>query len=286
MDPRRRRGVGAVEVTEPGRPTRVVPSMDGTEIAVFTTGDGPPLVLVHGASADHTTFRVVGPLFERRFAVHAMDRRGRGASGDTDPYAVEREFEDVATVAEAVATDAGERVAVIGHSFGGRVALGAALLTESIRAVVCYEGAPPVAEDRYQPQGAEERVRERLAAGDPDEALATFLREIVGMSEEDLARYRADPVWPLRAAAAHTIVRELDAEASPAASLAALGGVRQPVLQVLGGASRPAFRLATVALHARLANGRVAVIDGAKHAAHHTHPDQFVEAVEAFLDGQ
>ena len=268
----------------PDRLSRMVASPDGTEVAVFSTGQGPPLILVHGASADHTTFRVVGPLFARRFTVHAIDRRGRGASGDTDPYAVEREFEDVAVVAEAVATDAGESVAVIGHSFGGRVALGAAIRTQSIRAVVCYEGAPPAAEERYQPEGAEERVRERLAAGDADEALATFLREIVGMSEDDLARYRADPVWPRRAAAAHTIVRELDAEVSPSASLDALGGVRQPVLQVLGGASRPAFRLATVALHARLADGRVAVIDGAKHAAHHTHPGQFVEAVETFLD--
>ena len=99
-----------------------------------------------------------------------------------------------------------------------------------------------------------------------------------------VARYRADPVWPRRARAAHTIVRELDAEASTAASLDALGGIRQPVLQVLGGASRPAFRLATVALHTRLADGRVAVIDGARHAAHHTHPDQFVDVVEAFFD--
>ena len=273
-------------MTAPQRPSRFVASPDGTEIAVFTTGNGPPLVLVHGASADHTTFRVVGPLLARRFAVHAIDRRGRGASGDVEPYAVDREFEDVAAVAEAVARDAGAPAAVVGHSFGGRVALGAALRTNRIRAVVCYEGAPPAPEERYQPEGAEERVRERLAAGDADEALATFLREIVGMSDEDLARYRADPVWPLRAAAAHTIVRELDAEASPAASLDALGGVRQPVLQILGGSSRSAFRLATVALHLRLADGAVAVIDGAKHAAHHTHPDQFVEAVEAFLDLQ
>ena len=271
-------------MTDAERPSRVVASPDGTEIAVFTSGDGPPLILVHGASADHTTFRVVGPLFARRHTVHALDRRGRGESGDVQPYAVEREFEDVAAVAEAIARDTRTPAAVVGHSFGGRVALGAALRTPTISAVVCYEGAPPASEERYQPEGAEERVRQRLAAGEPDEALATFLREIVGMSEEDLARYRADPVWPRRAAAAHTIVRELDAEASAAASLDALGGVRQPVLQVLGGESRPAFRLATVALHARLADGRVAVIDGAKHAAHHTHPDQFVDAVEAFLD--
>ena len=271
-------------MTDPDRPSRSVASPDGTRIAVFSVGDGPAVILIHGASADHTTFRVVSPLLARRFSVHAIDRRGRGASGDTDPYAVEREFEDVAAVAEAVAADAGEPVVVIGHSFGGRVALGGALRFAAIRAVVCYEGAPPAPGAGYQPAGAEERVRERLAAGDPDEALSTFLAEIVGMSAEDLARYRADPVWPRRVAAAHTIVRELDAEASPAASLDVLGAVRQPVLQVLGGASVPAFQLATEALDARIANGRVVVIEGAKHAAHHTHPAEFVAAVEAFID--
>jgi pimeloyl-ACP methyl ester carboxylesterase len=270
-------------VIDPARPSRVVAAPDGTPIALFGTGGGPPLLLVHGASADHTTFRVIGPLLAGRYTVHALDRRGRGASGDVEPYAVEREFEDVAAAAEVIARDAGAPVAVIGHSFGGRVALGGALRTEAIRAVVCYEGAPPAAEDRYQPEGAEERVRERLAAGHGDEALATFLREIVGMSDEELARYRADPVWPRRVAAAHTIVRELDAEASPEASVDALGGVRQPVLQLLGGASRPAFRLATEALDARLSDGRIVVIDGAKHAAHHTHPHSFVDAVSAFI---
>ena len=270
---------------DPETPSHVIAAPDGTQIAIFTTGSGPPLLLVHGASADHTTFRVVDPLLARRYTVQAMDRRGRGASGDVEPYAVEREFEDVAAAAEVIARDAGAPVAVIGHSFGGRVALGAALRSAAIRAVVCYEGAPPAEEERYQPVGSEARVSERLAAGDTDGALATFLREIVGMSEDDLARYRADPIWPRRAEAAHTIVRELDAEVSPEASLDALGGVRQPVLQVLGGASRPAFRLATEALDARLANGRIVVIDWAKHAAHHTHPDRFVDAVSAFVDG-
>ena len=269
---------------DPETPSRVIAAPDGTPIAVFATGSGLPLLLVHGASADHTTFRGVGPLLARRFTVHAMDRRGRGASGDVEPYAVEREFEDVAAAAEVIARDPAAPVVVIGHSFGGRVALGGALRTEAIGAVVCYEGAPPAEEERYQPAGAEARVRERLAAGDSDGALATFLRDIVGMSDEDLARYRADPIWPRRAQAAHTIVRELDAEASPEASLDALGGVRQPVLQVLGGASRPAFRLATEALDARLANGGIVIIDDAKHAAHHTHPEPFVNAVTAFIE--
>jgi pimeloyl-ACP methyl ester carboxylesterase len=110
-----------------------------------------------------------------------------------------------------------------------------------------------------------------------------FMTEVVGMSDIDLARFRTDPVWPTRVAAAHTILRELEAEMEPAASLEALGAVRQPVLQLLGGASLPVFHQATWALDAILANGRVVTIDGARHGAHHTHPDAVAAAVEAFV---
>jgi pimeloyl-ACP methyl ester carboxylesterase len=262
---------------------RHVASPDGTPIAVFTTGDGPPLILVHGASADHTTFRVVGPLLAPSFTVHAVDRRGRGASGDGAGYAIEREFDDVATVAELVAAETGTPADVAGHSYGGRCALGAGLRTDTIRRIVSYEGAPTPPGSSYHPPGVETRLRERLAAGDRDGALATFLREVVGMNEADLAAYQADPVWPLRAAAAGTVLRELEAEADPAASLEALGRVKQPVLQLLGGESLAVFRDATLALDKRLADGRVVVIDGARHAAHHTHPAAVVEAIQDFL---
>jgi pimeloyl-ACP methyl ester carboxylesterase len=260
-----------------------VPSPDGTPIAVFSAGTGPPLVLVHGAAADHTTFRVVGPMLAAEFTVHAIDRRGRGASGDAAAYSIEREFEDVAAVAAAVSAN-GEAVDIVGHSFGGRVALGAALVSPAmIHRLVVYEGAPPADERGYQPDGLPDRLRALLVARGPEAVLETFLAEVVGMTEADLDAYRANPVWPARVAAAHTIVRELEAEASPAAGLDALGAVRQPVLQLLGGDSLPAFRDATRALDARLANGRVVVIDGARHAAHHTHADRFVTEVLRFL---
>jgi pimeloyl-ACP methyl ester carboxylesterase len=263
----------------------VVRSRDDTPIAVFSSGEGPGLLLVHGATADHTAFRVVGPILAGSFTVRAIDRRGRGASGDgaAGPYSIEREFEDVAAVAEMLAAAAGVPVDVFGHSYGGRCALGAALMTDAIRRVISYEGAPTPPGSSYHPVGVEARLRERLEAGDRDGALSTFLSEVVGMSAADLAAYQADPIWPTRAAAAGTILRELEAEADPAASLDRLSGVHQPVLQILGGESLPVFRDATVALDSRLADGRIVVIAGARHAAHHTHPDQVVAAVEAFL---
>ena len=268
-------------------PDRSVLSADGTPIAVFISGVGPPAILVHGATADHTTWRAAGPILAESFTVHAIDRRGRGASGDgSGTYAIEREYEDLATVADSLAAETGGAVDVVGHSYGGRCALGAALLTASIGRIVVYEGAPSAGDPDgagYRPSGVERRIRALIKAGRLDDALEAFFREIVRMPESDLAAYRADPVWPRRAAAVHTTLRELEGEASPAASLEMLGGVRQPVLQVLGGDSAPVFREATVALDARLENGRVVIIDGARHAAHHTHVDAFVGAVRSFL---
>jgi pimeloyl-ACP methyl ester carboxylesterase len=113
-------------------------SRDGTPIAVWRSGEGPPLILIHGTAADHNRWAPVLPALEERFAVFAVDRRGRGRSGDTTDYALEREYGDVVAVVEW----AGEGVTVLGHSYGGICALEAALLTDGIRKLVLYE--PPM----------------------------------------------------------------------------------------------------------------------------------------------
>lgn len=189
----------------------------------------------------------------------------------------------MAAVAEELARSTSGPVPVVGHSFGGRVALGAALHTAAISRLVVYESAPAPPGAAYQPPGLLDRIRALVQAGENDEALATFMREVVGMPEADLAAFRADPIWPRRAAAAHTIVRELEAETDPAAGLEALGAVTVPVLQLLGGSSAPVFGAATRALADRLERGRVLVLEGQRHAAHHTAPEAFVAAVREFL---
>jgi pimeloyl-ACP methyl ester carboxylesterase len=277
-------------------------SPDGVTLAVFrvrppaasdTAGgpaddapNRPAMLLVHGATADHTTWRTAGPAFAASRPTFAIDRRGRGASGDTPRYAIEREYEDIAATAEAIAASTRGPIDVVGHSYGGRVGLGASLLTPAIRRLVVYEGAPVPAGMSYRPPGMVEMVREALDRGDREAALATFLAGIVGLSEAALDAYRADPVWPTRVAAAPTILREVEAEASPAASLEALGAVTVPTLLILGSISRSPFRIGTDELATRLAHAKVVTIIGAAHAAHHTHASEFVRAVEEFLDSK
>jgi pimeloyl-ACP methyl ester carboxylesterase len=275
----------------------VARSRDGTPIAFFevlpppgeprTSSAHPPLLLVHGAAADHTTWRASGPVLARRRVVVAMDRRGRGASGDVagQPYSIEREYEDVAAVAEALASrTARPAVDVAGHSYGGRAALGGSLVTETIRRVVVYEGAPVPPGLSYRSQELVDAVRASLARGDREGALSTFLQGIVGLSDAAMEAYRREAVWPARVAAAPTILREIEAEGGPAASIEALRRTTAPVLLLLGSVSRSPFRIGTDALADALADARIEVIKGAAHAAHHTHVDAFVRLVERFLD--
>jgi len=275
----------------PDTPSRHVVSPDGALIALFSAGladaPRPPLLLVHGTTADHRTWRVVGPALALRGAVHAIDRRGRGDSGDgpAGRYEIERELEDVAAVAEALAGEAGGAIDVVGHSLGGRIALGASLRTTAIRRVVAYESAPAVG---VRVPGARdellEALRDDLQRGDNDALLARFMSEAVGMPAADLAAFRADPIWPRRAAAARTIVRELEAaEDDPGVGIDALSAVTVPVLQLVGSVGTAGFLEGADALDARLAHGRLEVIEGARHAAHHSHPEAFLEAVQRFL---
>jgi pimeloyl-ACP methyl ester carboxylesterase len=276
---------------DPGPPSGRAVSPDGTSLAWFRTGlaGGPPLLLIHGATADHTTFRVVGPLFAATRDVYAMDRRGRGASGDGPPgiaYAIEREYEDVAAVVIHIATSTRQLVDVLGHSFGGRVAMGAATLTTPMRRLVTYESAPAPAGMSFERPELVARLRALEAAGDRTGLLRTFMTEVVGLTADELAAFEANPVWPIRVAAAHTILRELTAEAGdgdPAATKALAQAVRIPVLQLLGGESREVFATGTAALDAMLPEGRVVVLPGQKHAAHHGDPARFVAEVNAFL---
>src|SRR2546426_5567158 len=128
----------------------VVKSRDGTPITYERAGSGPPLVLVHGSTSDHdTAYRFVIPMLERYFTVRALDRRGRGDSGDGADYCLEREVDDVAAVSES----AGEPVKLFGHGFGALLALGASLRTGDGHKLGLYEGGVTTSRSTVYPPG-------------------------------------------------------------------------------------------------------------------------------------
>ena len=186
-----------------------VTSSDGTRIAFWRSGEGPALLLVHGATSDHNTWRFVLPALEKRFTVYAMDRRGRGGSGDSPAYDLQREAEDVAAVVSAIDGP----VSVFGHSFGGLCALEAAL-TIDMASLVLYECVGTRGADIYPP-GFVERLEGKLAAGDAEGVVVGLLQELVQMPPEELELLRAQrDLWAARLENAPTIPRELRTDRS------------------------------------------------------------------------
>ena len=253
-------------------------SADGTILACDVAGDGPPLVLVHGTSADHTRWAPVITALSADFTTYAMDRRGRGASADAEEYSIELEFDDVAAVIDGIGGD----VDVLGHSYGAVCSLEATLRTPRVRRLVLYEPPLPVGIEIYPP-GLIERLDQLLAAGDHDGVVATFFRAVVRMPEAELGIVRADPSWKARVAAAHTIPRELRIGDAYDPDFERFATVRVPTLLLLGGDS-PSFLVdPTRRLHESISESKLTVMPGQQHVAMNTAPDLFLEHVIDFL---
>ncbi len=258
-------------------PMDTVRSKDGTLIAYERTGAGPALVLVHGTTADHTRWGFILPMLEKRFTVYAVDRRGRGQSGDAAVYALEREYEDIAAVVGSIPGP----VNLLGHSYGALICLEAALLVTNLDKLVLYE--PSVRLDgALYPPGVRARIQALLDAGDRDGALLVFFRDVVGMPEREVAMMRNDPVWPARLSAAHTIPRELGDE-DYILDPVRFRDLTVPTLLLSGGESPDFLKAATRAVHAALPNSRIAVMPGQQHIAMKTAPELFVRLVTEFL---
>jgi pimeloyl-ACP methyl ester carboxylesterase len=261
---------------------QTVLSRDGTPIAFRRSGEGPALLLVHGATADHTTtWRFVLSDLERRFTVHAMDRRGRGGSGDSSHYDLRREAEDVAAVIDSV----GEAVNVVGHSYGALCALEAALLTPNVRRLILYEGVPLRGAELYEP-GVLQRLEALLAAGDVEGTLLTLFRDVVQASPEDIEILRSQPdAWAVRLRNAPTMPRELRGEQEYVFAGHRFRDMTTPTLLLVGGDSPRRVVENAEGVAAALADARVAILPGQQHTAMYAAPELFVEVVSRFLAG-
>jgi pimeloyl-ACP methyl ester carboxylesterase len=258
-------------------------STDSTPLGCEVAGSGQPLVLVHGTGGSATRWKPVMPQLAERFKVYAMDRRGRGESGDGPDYSLAREVADVAAVVDSI----GEPVYLLGHSFGGLCSLEAGLLTPNLKKLILYE--PPIPVTGVSAPSLDTNLIERLEAlvaqDDRAGVLLTFVEEVLRMGPEAREAYKASPAWPGRLAAAHTLPREMRAQGKYKFEAERFKNLNVPTLLLLGGASPERFQAATDVLKSALPNSQTVILPGQGHIAMDTAPQLFVDEVVRFLEG-
>ncbi len=261
-----------------------VTSDDGTLIAYDGRGTGPALVFVTGAMAARADVAAHAAALAPHFTVFAYDRRGRGDSGDTPPYAVAREVEDLAAVIGA----AGGAAYVFGHSSGAILALEAARrLGPAITKLAVYE--PPFIVDDSQaplPDDYVEQLNTRIAAGRRGDAVTYWMTTVIGVPPAQVAQMQQAPMWAGMEAVAPTLVYDatisapyVRGEPLPPAQWAA---VTIPTLVMHGGASPAMMRTGAEALTARLPNAAHRVLP---EQGHGVPPEVLVPVLVDFFKG-
>jgi len=245
---------------------KTIQSADGTIIAFDQLGEGPALILVGGAleyrAMDSETAQLA-PLLAEHFTVFHYDRRGRGDSTDTPPYAVEREIEDI----DALITEAGGSAFVFGISSGAALALEAAIKWgDKVKKLAMYEA--PYNDDEAARQAWKayrKQLADVLAHGRRDDALTLFML-LVGMPPEHLDQVRQHPMWPMWEAVAPTLAYDaavMGEDASVPTEKAA--SVAVPALVMDGGASYPFMHVTALALAKAMPHAQHRTLEGQTH---------------------
>jgi pimeloyl-ACP methyl ester carboxylesterase len=237
-----------------------VKSKDGTTIAFDRLGSGPPVVLVCGGSVDRTADAAIAQELASDFTVFNFDRRGRGDSGDTLPYAIDREVEDI----EAVIGVAGGSAFLWGSSSGAVLALIAA---ENVPVTKLALWEPPFVPEGV-PRPPEDQVSQyetMIAEGRRGDAVEYFMSKVIGMPAEVVAGARTQPWWAATEALAHTLAYDarIMGDYSIPKDLAA--SVKVPTMVIAGGADFPWMRQTAETLAAALPDGQVRILVGQGH---------------------
>jgi pimeloyl-ACP methyl ester carboxylesterase len=236
-------------------------SGDGTLIAYRRSGGGPPLILVSGTLGTAETEARLAELLAPRFEVFVYDRRGRGASGDTRPYEVRREIEDLSSLI----AEAGGSASVYGMSAGAILVLEAAAAGLPITQFALYEPPYPTDASALPVRAAfTERLTALLAQGRRDGAVELFLAT-VGTPHGLIAGMRRSPAWPGLTALAHTLAYDNALVGLGPAPLDRLATIRTRGMVVDGGASTRALRTAAKAVASALPRGRHRTLTGQTH---------------------
>ncbi len=247
-------------------------SSDGTRIAFTARGEGPALVLVGGALDDGAENEPLARELSSSFTVVNYARRGRGGSGDTPPYAVAREIEDLA----ALITTVGGEASVFAVSSGGPLALEAAAADVPITRLALYDVPYAVA--------AHDVARWRdyravLSDADPERALELFMR-LAGSPEPAIEEARRSEMWPGLLALAPTLAYDAACLGDGAPPVERLAKVVQPTLVISGADSGPFFAAAADAVAAALPAASRLTLAGSGHVA---DPIELARHLERFL---
>ena len=249
------------------RPMETVTSSDGTTIAFDRLGDGPPLIVVCGAMCDRALMRPTAEELAKHFTVFNYDRRGRGDSGDTAPYAVEREIEDIG----ALVVEAGGTASVYGHSSGAGLVLHAAAHGLPIAKIVLHD--PPYAPDgdeeaRRSSREYGENLKAMLSEGRRGDAVELFMT-MVGMPQEMVEGMRHTPRWAGLEAMAPTLAYDSevmgDIGRDGTIPVEVASRVTVPALVLTGGADYPWMTDVGRRLADAMAHGRHRILENQEH---------------------
>lgn len=265
---------------------QTITSADGTTIAYRKTGSGPAIIVISNVAEDHTGVAGLVGALAAHFTVISFDRRGRGASGDPQPYDPARELEDIAALIDV----AGGSAALASGSGGCAITLDAAsALGDRVTGVYLYD-PPFIVDDSRPPAPADyvERVEALVAAGRRSEAVEYVMTEMIGVPAEYLEPMKQDPSWGDMCRYAHTfayegrILRGLqDGKPLPTERWS----IDAPIAVATGGDSEPYFRTSADALAALLPNVTVLTLPGQDHGAFWMAPEPTAEQIRAFLLG-
>jgi pimeloyl-ACP methyl ester carboxylesterase len=253
-----------------------IESKDGTVIAFDQIGEGRPIVLVAGASCDRAIDTPIAEALARNFTVLNYDRRGRGDSGDTPPYSVAREVDDIRALLEA----AGGSATVLGLSSGAVLAAEAAARGLPIDRLIMWE--PPFSIDPDGPRRAAEysdRLTELLDADRRDDALVHFMKQ-VGVPDEMITGIRQSPYWQVGLNLAHTLAYDAAIMGDGTIPAARFAQIRTSTLVLAGSMSPEFLQQAAVQTAAAIPGARVDALQGQDH---NVAGDAIAPVVAAFV---
>jgi pimeloyl-ACP methyl ester carboxylesterase len=238
-----------------------VTSRDGTALAYDRLGDGPPVVLVCGGSTDRTANAGLAAELAADHTVYNDDRRGRGDSGDTLPYAIQREVEDIG----AVITEAGGSANLYGTSSGAALAMHAAAAGLPVTRLALWEPPYSVNGRPDLPADTASVYRELVEAGRRGDAIEYFMSKVVGLPPDFVAGARQAPWWSQQEALAHTLAYDATVMGDYTLPTEIARSVTVPTLIVVGGASFGFMTETADALAELIPNAQRATLDGQQH---------------------